>query len=156
MTPAQLATLKASINADPVLSLLVNNSDTAFRIAQEYNLSVAWTVWKTNVPVGSIGRAFNGADMSGMPAANQTRLQTIAVFLREGVNPSLPDNRAMFDDAFAGGTGATTRASLAALWKRQASRAEKLFSTGTGSDATPATMGFEGLVSYNDVQEARV
>jgi hypothetical protein len=32
---------------------------------------------------------------------------------------------------------------------------EKLLATGTGSDGSPATMGFEGPISYQDVQAAR-
>ena len=44
---------------------------------------------------------------------------------------------------------------IMALAKRDATRAEKLFSTGTGSDATPATMTFEGSLSYSDVSAAR-
>jgi hypothetical protein len=41
------------------------------------------------------------------------------------------------------------------LWKRLASRVEQLFATGTGSDAVPATLGFEGPISVNDVEAAR-
>jgi hypothetical protein len=36
-----------------------------------------------------------------------------------------------------------------------ATRAEKLFATGTGSDAVPAQLTFEGSVSGNDVRQAR-
>lgn len=39
--------------------------------------------------------------------------------------------------------------------KRPATVAEKVLATGTGTTASPATMGHEGAVSYADVQSAR-
>jgi hypothetical protein len=47
------------------------------------------------------------------------------------------------------------RAQVHTHCKRAATRAEKLFSTGTGSTASPATMAFEGVVTYQDVSAAR-
>ncbi len=40
------------------------------------------------------------------------------------------------------------------MWKRTATRGEKVFATGTGSDASPATLNYEGAISYNDVKDA--
>jgi len=56
---------------------------------------------------------------------------------------------------FSGAGGATTRANLTAISKRDATRIEKLLATGTGSDAVPAVMAFEGNVSYQDIELAR-
>lgn len=157
LTPAQLTTLKNNIAADPVLNALPNNSDGAFDIANAYNLNAVpnFTVWKTNVAINDVGKKFNGTELAGLSTLNNTRLQTLAVFLAAGVNPSLPDNRQFFDDIFSGAGGTTTRANLLALWKRLATRAEKLFATGTGSDAVPATMVVEGPISFQDVMNAR-
>jgi hypothetical protein len=47
------------------------------------------------------------------------------------------------------------RTHLTAMAKRAANRIEKLLATGTGSLAVPATMGFVGEVSYQDINEAR-
>jgi hypothetical protein len=71
------------------------------------------------------------------------------------VNPSIASNRAFFDDVFSGAGGTNTRAALLALWKRLATRGEKLYATGTGSDASPATLVVEGAISARDVEEAR-
>lgn len=157
LTTAQLATMKADILANPDLNSKPNNSDGAFEIARLYNLNASpnWTVWKTNVAINDVGQKFNGTELAGLTTANNTRLQTIAQFLVLGVNPSLPDTRQFFDDVFSGAGGATTRANLLVLWKRLATRAEKLYTTGTGSDPSPATLTFEGFVSYSDVQTAR-
>lgn len=149
--------MKADILASPDLNSQPNNGDGAFEIARLYNLnaSPAYTVWKTNVTINEVGKKFNGTELAGLTANNATRLQTIALYLAGGVNPSLPDNRQFFDDVFSGAGGANTRANLLALWKRLASRVDKLYATGPGTDAAPATLTFEGPVSYQDVDAAR-
>ena len=158
LTNAQLLTLKAAILADPTLSAQPMTSDGAFVIAEAFNLNANpnFTVWKTNVLVREIGDNFVGTELSGLSSLNHTRLQTVAIFSTEGVNPSLPDRRAMFDDIFSGAGGAGTRAKLLILWKRLATRFEKLYATGTGSDVVPATMILEGKLSYFDVELARI
>lgn len=157
LTPAQLVTLKANILADSAFLTAPQNSDGAFTIAAAYNLLAApsWTVWKTQVTINEIGKKFNGSELAGLSTLNNTRLQTLAQYLADGVNPSLIDNRQFFDDIFSGAGGILTRANLLILWKRLATRAEKLFSTGTGTDAVPATLTFEGTLSYAEVQQAR-
>jgi len=158
MTPAQLLTLKNDIAADSTMSAQPNNSDGAMEIARLYNLNATpnFTVWKTNVPLNEVGKKFNGTELAGLSTANNTRLQTIALYLVGGVNPSLADNRQFFDDVFSGAGGTNTRASLLALWKRLATRGEKLFATGTGSDPSPGTLVVEGDISPADVTAARI
>lgn len=157
LTQSQLVTLKADILADPALSAFPNNSDGNTAIAQAYALLAVpnFTVWKTNVTITHIGDNIVATDLAGLSSLNSTRLQTVVILSAEGVNPSLADRRAFFDDIFSGAGGAATRAKLLILWKRLAKRIEKLFATGTGSDAAPATMTFEGDLTYQDVETAR-
>ena len=157
LTSAQLTTLKADILANSDLNSQPNNSDGNFAIANLYNLnaSPAFTVWKTLVSINAVGSAFNATELAALTTGNQSRLQTIAQYLVAGVNPSRADTRAFFDDIFSGAGGVNTRANLLALWKRLAKRGEKLFATGTGSDASPATLVFEGNITPTDVQQAR-
>lgn len=157
LTTAQLQQLKTAIQSDPVLNALPNNSDGNFDIAAAFNLSASpsFTVWKTKVNTTEVGDNLIGTELAGLTTANLTRLQTIVAFSATGVNPSLVDRRAFFDDVFSGAGGTGTRAKLLILWKRLATRAEKLFATGTGSDASPATLTFEGQLSYPDVETAR-
>jgi len=157
LTTAQLIVLKADILADPILNAFPNNSDGASAIAEAYNQQASpnFTVWKTSVTITEIGDKIAGTELSGLSSLNSTRLQTVVVLSADGVNPSLPDRRAFFDDIFSGAGGSITRANLLVLWKRIATRAEKLFATGTGSDAVPATMSFEGTLAYQDVLTAR-
>lgn len=169
LTSAQLTALKTDIAANTntipagrpfagtQIKNLASGPDQNVEISLWYNLTSSpdWTVWKTNVSISDIGKKFNGSELAGLSTANQTRLQTVALFSALGVNPSLADQRAFFDDIFSGAGGTNTRASLLVLWKRLARNIEKLLSTGTGSDASPATLTFEGTITAADVEAAR-
>ena len=157
LTPAQQATIKADIIANPDLSAFPNTLDGNFEIAKLYNLQASpdYYVWKTNVALNEVGKAFNGTELAGLTTGNNSRLQTIAMYLQGGVNPSLPDNRQFFDDVFSGASGTITRPALNALWKRLAKRAEKVLVTGAGTSNSPSTLGFEGNVTVDDIKLAR-
>jgi hypothetical protein len=115
--------------------------------------------WKTNVSIREVGDKLNGAELAGLTSLNHTRLQTVCILSTAGVNPSLADRRQFFDDIFSGAGGATTRASLLALWKTLATRVQKLFAAGTGSDASPATLaanvGQSFQLTAQEVETAR-
>lgn len=158
MTPAQLTTLKAGIAAetDPVFVTYRLGGSTG-SMADWYSLTdPAFVVYKTNVSLNQVGDNIVSTELAGLSSLNATRLQTIAQYSTNGVNPSLADRRAFFDDVFSGIGGALTRAKLLILWKRFALRGEKLFATGTGTgtDAAPATLGFEGRITNADVLAA--
>lgn len=152
LSTAQRNALKADIlaNSDALAIYTVGNLE-ALAALYNANASPAFTVWKSNVSINAVGKAFNGSELAGLTSANQTRLQTIALYLQDGVNPSIASNRAFFDDVFSGASGANTRAALLALWKRAATRLEKLFATGTGSDASPGLLVVEGSISPDDL-----
>jgi hypothetical protein len=156
LSPAQLATLKADILADNTLNSFPNNDDGNIAVAAAYNLnaSPAFTVWRTHVPIQEVGQNFNATELGGLTTANTSRLQCLAQYL-SFINASIASNRQFFDDIFSGAGGANTRAALLIIWKRLASRVEKLYATGTGSDVSPATLVFEGTINHQDVQMAR-
>lgn len=154
LTDAQKTALAADVANDPAFAELPHNSDGAYAVAQAYNAIVpAFIVWKTSVHKNEVGKAFVASALAAITAGNNDKLANFAAW-NETVNPSRLDQRAFFDDIFSVAAGASTRAALLALWKRSATRAEKLFATGTGTDAAPATMTFEGSLSYNEVQAA--
>ena len=136
LTTEQLATLGAYIAADPVLSAYPMNSDGSYAIAQILNAeaSPAFIVWKTAVPRNEVGKAFVATALAAITAGNNDKLANFAAW-NETINPSRLDQRAFFDDIFSVAAGASTRAALLALWKRSATLLEKVFATGTGSDA---------------------
>jgi hypothetical protein len=157
MTPAQTAAIKADILANADLNVFPNTLDGAFGIAELYrlNASPAVTVWKTNETVDTVGKVIVATSLAALVTADSTRLGVIVALNPGGFNPSRPDQRTFFDDVFSAVAGAPTRTALLALWKRLALRIEKLMATGTGSDASPATLTWEGPIAYQDVYTAR-
>ena len=155
LTTEQQATLKADVEADPAFATLPHNSDGAWAIAEAYKLTASpdFIVWKTLVDKNEVGKTFVASALAAITAGNNDKLANFAAW-NETVNPSRLDQRAFFDDVFSVAAGATTRDALLALWKRKANRLEKLFASGTGSDASPATMVVEGSLSYPVVLEA--
>lgn len=157
LNSAQLVVFKAAILAElnPVLvAARTAGDDEAMAAWYNTNTAPSFVVWKSIVSIIDTGQAFNGTEWAGMTSANHTRLQTVAQYLAAGYKPSSADIRAMFNDIWSGAGGTITRASLLALWKRVATQAEKIFASGTGSDAVPATLAFEGKVTAQDVSDA--
>ena len=156
LTTQQLTTLRAHIDASPDLSAQPNNSDGHYAIAALLNADAApaFTVWKTNVPRDEVGKAFVATALAAITAGNNDKLSNFAQW-NDVVNPSRADQRAFFDDVFSVAAGASTRAALLALWKRIATRGEKLYATGTGSDGSPATLVVEGTITPTDIDRAR-
>lgn len=157
LSQAQLTALATDINAQASLATARTNKDATL-IANFYIAltSPSFVVWKTNVAINATGQAFNGTELAGMTTANQSRLQTIAMYLAGGYNAALDDVRQMFNDIWSGAGGTNTRANLLVLWKRTANVGEKLFAgpPGSGTDAVPAKMTFEGAIRDIDVQQA--
>lgn len=153
LTTAQLALLKADILA--AFPGVPNTDDQNFAIADAYNLlaSPAFIVWKSTLETKAVFDALEWTTFIGRSVGER---DAFTLMMRNGViDPSRPNIRQGFTDIFSGPSGATQRASLLVLAKRSATRAEKLFSTGTGTDALPATMTFEGNLSFSDVSAAR-
>lgn len=165
LTSAQLTTLKNNIaaSADTVpsgvggcegfigvaVNAIPNSSDGNACVAAMYNrpASPAFTIWKTSVPKFEVGQTFNTADLAGLSQLNTTRLQNLGDWLPM-INPSNANVRQFFDDIFSGAGGANTRAALLILWKQLTTRVGKLYATGTGSDASPATLATDALGFY--------
>jgi hypothetical protein len=149
LSPARLQTLKTHILSQPDLTSLYNEGNlTGLADALNADASPAFIVWKSIVPNAEVGAAFVASGLSAMTSANNDRLVSFALWNPLGVLPSRADHRQFFNDVFSPASGASTRTALLALWKRSASRFERVFATGTGSDADPATLGVEGPISY--------
>lgn len=157
LTLAQLQAIKADIAANNDLNVNQNTEDGNAAIAALYNLVAvaAFIVWKSSATIQQIGTAFDATELAGLTTGNSTRLQTLAMYFAQGVNPSIAGIRQFFSDVFSGAGGANTTIGLNALWRRSALRIEKLFATGTGTTASPATLVIEGKVTSTDILNAR-
>jgi len=173
LTPQQKQALKADIiaSANPLcvaLEAAPTNSDFAFAVAALYNIAASpnFWVWKGNLSAADTGTAIVMAEVGGLTTANSTRLQVSFQVRPNGFTPADQGDRSLFGTVFSAAGGVLTRAALLAKWQRPATVVEKLFSTGTGTQATglntdgtvtggsPALMGSEGPLIYQDVLDA--
>ena len=157
LTPSQLATLKAAILADPVLNAYPQNSDGAYNMAifLDQPATPDFIVWKTSVDPDEVMK--NGMDWTRVDNLSVGKARIWDWMSRLGTfNPSKTNIRAGIDAAWVGtAADLAVRAMVYTHCKRLATKAEKLFASGTGSDAAPAVMTIEGRLQYSDIEQAR-
>src|SRR5574337_2237580 len=131
LTTAQQQALKAYITGQADLNAQPHTSDGAFAIAAALNLpsNPALQVFKSSVPLGDVGKAMLQADIANLTTANTSRLQVIAQFTSNGILVPTADMQAGFNSIFSVSGASGTRANLAALWQRVATRAEGVLAT---------------------------
>lgn len=156
LTPSQQTALVANILLDPVLALAPHNSDGAIEVANAYSAlaTPVHTVWATGVPGMDLLKGLNWSEYISRSAGER---EALALMTRmTAVNFGNVNIRDGILNAFSGVGAApvAARASLFAIGQRSSKRAEKLFATGTGTPASPATMTFEGNLTPADVAQA--
>lgn len=154
LTESQSIVLRDLILADGGLSAQPANSDGAFAIAEALNTEAvpAFTVWRTLITTDEImNGGFVWTEVDTLTAGKARIWEWM---IKQGsINPSKPNIRQGLADCF--GSGSAMAAAVLPLFKRNATIAEKLLATGTGSDNSPGTMSFEGSLTYQDIQQAR-
>jgi hypothetical protein len=151
LTDAQKATLKQWCQQNhPAAELTVDGSAP---IADALNaLAVpTYTVWRTEVDPDEIMR--NGMDWTRVDNLSVGKARVWDWMTRLGkFNPSRTNIRAGIDAVWVGtAADLAVRATVYAHCKRAATVLEKLFATGTGSDASPATLAVEGTITASEV-----
>lgn len=162
LTPAQLATLKADILADPAFTALRSSPDgrDAIRAAYGQFPAADYWVWRSNVSRAEIynnvspdSTTWNWTTYKNQPATEQNAWTQM--FMGDQADFSKANLRAGVAAIFTGSAQATAqRDHVLAMGRRKATRAEKLFASGAGSTVAPATMTFEGALSFADVDSA--
>lgn len=159
MTPEQLAAVKAYILADQVLSTKPNNSDGAFDIARELNkLAVPdYYVWRTSVNQDEITQnGFDWVRVDNLSIGKARIWDWLFKNSTNSINPSKTNVRAGIDECWKGtAADLAVRATVYLHCYRPATVVEKLLASGLGTTASPSTMGYEGSISYMDVEAAR-
>lgn len=157
MTPEQLSTLKAAILADSALANQPMTSGGALVIVEQLNAlsNPSFIVWKTAVSVDEIMR--NGMDWARVDNLSVGKARIWEWMGRLGeFNASKANIRAGIDATWVGtAADLAVRAQVYTHCKRQATRGERLFATGTGTVNDPGTLTFEGNITSDDVQQAR-
>lgn len=155
LTEAQYATLGTYILSQADLAdEVAGNADQA--IADLLNLDAVppFVVWRTQVPAtdytGAAGIVWTEVDTLSVGKARI--FEWMSGQLTRDIDASDGNVRQGIQDAF--GAGTTTRTNLVALGKRNATRAEQVFATGTGTTGTPGFLVWEGRLSYLDVAKS--
>jgi hypothetical protein len=142
LTTAQKTALVADINGNPTLVALLQAGNLQ-GIAGYYNLAAdpAWTVWRSSVTKDEI--MLNGFDWTRLDNLSVGKYRIWAEMFdndAKAINPSKANVRAGIEAVWVGtAADLAVRAVVYTHCKRFATRFERLFSTGTGSDASPAS-----------------
>jgi hypothetical protein len=156
LTDPQKLIIKTYVEQDPTLSLLTPSADSADTIAKALNLtaSPAWIVWRSSVTRAEILQ--NGFDWTRLDNLSVGKARVWSdIFVDGTINPSKANVRVGLESVWVGtAQDLAVRAAVYVHCKRSATITEKLLSTGTGSDASPATMGYEGDLNLYEVGSA--
>jgi hypothetical protein len=165
MTPQQLTTLKTAILADGTLAQHAANGAVGAIVAAFNDLAAPdFYVWRTRVTRAEIYHqtsaelsTFNWQIFKAQSVSEQGAWREM--FMGDQADFSLPNLRAGVANIFTGSAQQNAqRDHILAIAKRKAKRAEKLFADtsggGTGAQATPATLTFEGEITAGDVEGA--
>lgn len=173
MTPAQIATLKTAIQADPALNFMLTEGNLS-GLADALNAPVvpAFYVWRSTTPAADVFDAITWANFTPTDAPDSTVLyqnrlgicrikQASLHVLFEGSQPistGKANIRTTLKDALQKLPAGVAGAELDAGWlavkaaaTRQASVLEKVFAVGAGTTGVPATLVVEGPISYTEL-----
>lgn len=159
-----LTAIQIALKADVLTSLdpLVIAARAAPRndqaLADLYNATAApaFTVWKTKVAQDEI--MLNGFDWTRVDNLSIGKARVWEWLFdndAKSINPSKSNIRAGIDQTWQGtAADLAVRSAVYVHCKRLASRVERLLVTGTGTDAVPGLLVFEGTVSPQQVSDA--
>lgn len=180
MTPQQLATLKTAIlvETDAEFVSYRANGQTGLMAGWMNAAAVpAWYVWRTSTPTTEIAAAITLSSFTPADAPDSTALYTNRALLcalkrdnvrtlleRESLPTAMLNTRQSLTDALQNVPAGVGGALLDAGWlgagkvkaviTRAATRAERLFVTGTGTANTPGALTWEGPLTDTDISAA--
>ena len=154
LTTEQAATLKVAAQADPAAAaFMAAGNDT--ELAAWFNAPAApkFTVWRSAYTPDEKAAAID-VGITQLDALTASKRDSLLWWAGRTHNAALASTQAAMNDLT--GSQNTLKNALLAGAKRGASVAEKALASGTGSDAVPATLSFEGSINTNDAAEIRV
>lgn len=158
MTPQQLQTLKAAILAslNPLVIAARAEPVNDTELARLYNLPSTFVCWRTQVTQDEIMQ--NGFDWTQVDNQTVGKARIWEWLFKNGsisINPSKLNVRAGIDEAWKGTAAMlAVRAAVYVHCKRLATEAEKVFATGTGTDAVPGLFDWQGTLTPQDASDA--
>lgn len=150
LTQAQKQALRAHIEASQDLATHLSNSDySAIADALNAASNPAFVVWRTSVPVEEYRDALVFTEVDQLTVGKSRIWEWITGNMTLPLETGKSAVRQGLADCWA--SNSATRPALIALAKRTATRAEGVLATGTGSDAAPGGLAWEGEISVFDV-----
>jgi len=153
LTSAQKIILKAHILATADLLVLYTDGDLSGLVDLLNSLAAPnFIIWRNSVPQQEIMiDNFDWTRVDNLVVGKARIWEWMFDAGQGSINPSNPGIRAGIDTVWVGtAADLAVRAAVYVHCKRSATRIEKLFSTGTGTDASPATTLVDGLINYPD------
>ncbi len=156
LTSEQMATLKADILAatdQATVDARANGQTTVLAGIYNQAASPALYVWRTSFTPDQAREAISiGDGLAQLDNLTAGKRDSLLWVLEGNTNPSNATQRNAIVSLC--GTQNTLKAAIAAAQKRTVTRAERLFVTGTGTEDSPGTLGWEGTLSGDDVASA--
>lgn len=160
LTGEQLAALKAELTNDPTgVGYAQPIADGAWGLVEQMlnaAASPAVIVWKTRVTQDEIMRnGFDWTRVDNLSVGPARVWEWMFSNAERSIDPSKSNVRAGIEAVWKGvAADLAVRAAVYVHCKRSATVLERLFAVGTGSDASPATMGVEGFIPAEEILRA--
>lgn len=157
LTESQRTQLAAHFraNADQaVIDALATRNDT--ELTRLYNMPSPLYAWRSLVTQDEITmNGFDWVEVDNLSVGKARIWEWLFLNAPRSINPSLPNVRAGIVECWKGTAAKlAVQAAVLAKCKRLATLAESIFVTGVGTIGDPALLGFEGLISIEDVGRA--
>jgi hypothetical protein len=155
LTTEQKAALVTYIEANPDTNqLFVDGNTSGLADLLNTDFDPPFTVWRTSVTQDEVMlNGFDWARVDNLSVGKARIWEWLFDNAQNAINPSKTNIRNGIDAAWTGTQAdLNVRAAVYVHCKRLASRVEKVFASGTGSDAVPATLVIEGPIDASDVQ----
>ena len=178
MTPEQYAILNDLAAADPVAQAYVTDAGADDQaLADWLNAATTKYIWRTYTPGDDVYDAITWANLTPADAPDGTALWTNRALMcqakqinlqimlqgKERIATAKATTRAGLSDALlnvpSGASGATQSAGWAtvkSVISRIGTRAEIALATGAGTQASPSTPAWEGILSASEASTVRV
>jgi hypothetical protein len=159
LTTEQIPAFRAAIDAatDPEFVEYRTNGQTGL-MAEWFNQAFTPThvVWRTNVQQDEIMQnGFDWVRVDNLSVGKARIWEWLFDNQSATFNPSKANVRAGIDECWKGtAADLAVRAAVYVHCKRPATRGEQLYAVGSGTDASPSTMVFEGQITEYDVLAA--
>jgi hypothetical protein len=158
LTPSQVTTFRTALLAetDPALVAARTSGQVGvIRAWYSQPATPAFQIWRWDVTAEETGNAWVGTDIDGMSALNMQRLQLLLASAPSGIfDMTRTDRRAGFENPFGTNQNNGSRVAMRSAWQRAATRIEKLFSSGTGTVASPGDTVIRSPLTEDDVRAA--